>query len=55
MAVNQTAVRLWLGLSGDGRWWDIQPVSAGVFGVACGFAVTILASLATTDGKGRPS
>jgi cation/acetate symporter len=55
MAVNQPAVRHWLGLSGDGRWWDIQPVSAGVFGVACGLAVTILVSLVTTTGKGRNS
>ncbi|MDE2417048.1 MAG: VC_2705 family sodium/solute symporter [Burkholderiales bacterium] len=53
MAANQPVVRQWMGLSGDGRWWDIQPVSAGVFGVACGFAVTILVSLVTTAGKVR--
>ena len=28
-------------------WWDILPISAGVFGVPVGFAVTILVSLGT--------
>ncbi|HSI47004.1 MAG TPA: VC_2705 family sodium/solute symporter [Ideonella sp.] len=28
-------------------WWDIQPVSAGVFGVPFGFLVTIIVSLLT--------
>lgn len=28
-------------------WWDIQPISAGVFGVPLGFAVMILVSLVT--------
>ncbi len=28
-------------------WWDIQPISAGVFGVPVGFAVIILVSLVT--------
>jgi cation/acetate symporter len=28
-------------------WWDILPISAGVFGVPVGFAVTILVSLVT--------
>jgi len=28
-------------------WWDIQPISAGVFGVPLGFAVIILVSLVT--------
>ncbi|MFD0666186.1 VC_2705 family sodium/solute symporter [Ramlibacter sp. MAHUQ-53] len=28
-------------------WWSIQPVSGGVFGVAAGVAVTVVASLAT--------
>jgi len=28
-------------------WWDIQPISAGVFGVPIGFAVIILVSLVT--------
>jgi cation/acetate symporter len=28
-------------------WWDIQPISAGVFGVPLGFAVIVLVSLIT--------
>ncbi len=28
-------------------WWDIQPISAGIFGVATGFAVIIIVSLFT--------
>ncbi len=28
-------------------WWDIQPISAGIFGVPIGFAVIILVSLVT--------
>ena len=28
-------------------WWGIQPISAGVFGVALGFAVIFLVSLVT--------
>ncbi|WP_096667959.1 sodium:solute symporter family protein [Polaromonas sp. AET17H-212] len=28
-------------------WWDIQPISAGVFGVPIGFAVILLVSLVT--------
>jgi cation/acetate symporter len=28
-------------------WWDIQPISAGVFGVPIGFAVIFLVSLIT--------
>jgi cation/acetate symporter len=28
-------------------WWEIQPISAGVFGVPLGFAVIILVSLVT--------
>jgi cation/acetate symporter len=31
----------------DCLWWDIQPISAGVFGVPVGFAVMIVASLVT--------
>lgn len=52
MAVNQPAVRHWLALSGDGLWWNIQPVSAGVFGVASGLVVTVLVSLFTRTGRG---
>jgi cation/acetate symporter len=28
-------------------WWDIQPISAGLFGVPIGFAVIIIVSLLT--------
>jgi cation/acetate symporter len=47
MLVNQPAVRGYLNLSGDGLWWGIQPVSAGVFGVAAGLFTMVLVSLAT--------
>ena len=30
-----------------GLWWDIQPISAGVFGVPVGFLVILLVSLVT--------
>ncbi len=45
MAVNSAALRTALGLSGTGLWFDIQPISAGVFGVFAGFVVTVLVSL----------
>lgn len=45
MAVNTASLRSALGLSGTGLWLDIQPVSAGVFGVLAGFVVTVLVSL----------
>ncbi|HVO08142.1 MAG TPA: sodium:solute symporter family protein [Burkholderiaceae bacterium] len=32
-------------------WWDIQPISAGVFGVPVGFAVIIIVSLLTPAPK----
>jgi cation/acetate symporter len=28
-------------------WWDIQPISAGVFGVPVGFAVILIVSMLT--------
>jgi cation/acetate symporter len=49
MLVNAVSVRAALGWSGSGLWFGIQPISAGVFGVAAGLAVTILVSL-----LGRP-
>lgn len=49
MALNSVAVRAWLGLSGNGLWFGIQPVSAGVFGVAAGVLVTWLVSLRYPD------
>ncbi len=45
MAVNAASIRTALGLIGTGLWFDIQPVSAGVFGVFAGFVVTVMASL----------
>jgi cation/acetate symporter len=50
MAINLPVIRLSLGLSGEGLWWGIQPVSAGVFGVTAGFATTVLLSLVTRAG-----
>jgi cation/acetate symporter len=50
MAVNLPFSHRWLGLGGavsDMRWWDIEPASAGVFGVPIGCAVTVLVSLLT--------
>jgi cation/acetate symporter len=45
MVVNLPGVRSILGLVGDGLWWGIQPISAGVFGVAAGLMAAILVSL----------
>jgi cation/acetate symporter len=37
---------VWGGAAGaDHRWWDIDPVAAGVFGVPVGFLLLWLASL----------
>ncbi len=47
MLSNATAVREALGLQGSGLWWGIQPVSAGVFGVAAGTLVMVVVSLLT--------
>jgi cation/acetate symporter len=47
MVVNLPAVRAAYQLSGDGLWWGIQPVSAGVFGVAAGLCVAFLVSTFT--------
>jgi cation/acetate symporter len=46
LLVNVPVVRLALGLApGQSLWFGIQPLSAGVFGVPVGFAVTFAASL----------
>ena len=46
MATTQPWLRQALGLTGESQlWWDIQPISAGVFGVPVGFAVMVVASL----------
>lgn len=48
MAVNQPWLREALGITTPIRlWWDILPISAGVFGVPVGFAVIVLVSLVT--------
>jgi cation/acetate symporter len=44
MVINLPTVRSTLGLLGDGLWWGIAPVSAGVFGVAAGFVTLVLVS-----------
>jgi len=49
MAINLPGVRAVLGLGEDGLWWGIQPVSAGVFGVAAGFVTTVILSLFSGD------
>jgi cation/acetate symporter len=52
MALNQPWLReMFHGISKSAPvtslWWDIQPISAGVFGVPLGFAVIVLVSLIT--------
>jgi cation/acetate symporter len=44
MLINAAPIRSFLGLTGSGMWFGIQPVSSGVFGVFAGFAVTLLLS-----------
>ena len=45
MLLNAPAVRQYFSWGGDGLWFGIQPVSAGVFGVASGLLMTVLVSL----------
>ncbi len=50
MATTQPWMRRMFGVTSpiqDNLWWDIQPISAGVFGVPLGFAVIIIVSLLT--------
>ena len=47
MVINLPALRAAWGLGGSGLWWGIQPVSAGVFGVAAGVVCTVLVSYFT--------
>ena len=50
MARNLPGPRAWLNLGPPGvdlRWWGIDPMSAGVFGVPLGCAVLVLVSLLT--------
>lgn len=54
MLINSVSVRSALGLNGSGLWFDIQPVSAGIFGVLAGLVVTFGLSLATRSGRALP-
>ena len=45
MVINHSSVRQALRWSHDGLWFGIQPVSAGIFGVAAGVVTTVLLSL----------
>jgi cation/acetate symporter len=48
MATTHPWLRGLFGLTGEPQlWWDIHPVSAGVFGVPVGFAVIVVVSLLT--------
>ena len=48
MVMNQPWLRSVFGVTSAVRlWWDIQPISAGLFGVPVGFAVILLVSLVT--------
>jgi cation/acetate symporter len=53
IVTNLSSVRQTLGLTGSGLWFEIQPVSAGVFGVAAGLAVAVL--LTVLSRRPRPS
>ena len=54
MVINLPAVRSELGLPlQGGMWFGIQPVSAGVFGVAAGFLSMVVVSLLTRHGVGE--
>ena len=50
MATTQPWLRSVFGVTSpiaDHIWWDIQPISAGLFGVPVGFALIIIVSLLT--------
>ncbi|MFN4350145.1 MAG: sodium:solute symporter family protein [Hylemonella sp.] len=48
MVMTQPWLRGMFGITSPVQlWWDIQPISAGLFGVPVGFAVIILVSLVT--------
>ena len=48
MATTHPWLRSLFGLTGEPQlWWDIHPVSAGVFGVPLGFVVIVVVSLLT--------
>ena len=60
MARNHVGLRVWLGLDGLGaglaaadlRWFGIDPMAAGVFGVPAGCAALLLVSLLTAPPAG---
>jgi cation/acetate symporter len=52
MATTQPWLRAVFGVKGtiaDNTWWDINPISAGIFGVPLGFIVIIVVSLLTKE------
>ena len=54
MVTTQPWLRGMVGVTGpiaDYTWWDIAPISAGLFGVPVGFAVIIIVSLLTPAPK----
>ena len=54
MATTQPWLRSLFGVTdpiSDNMWWDILPISAGVFGVPLGFAVILVVSLITPAPK----
>ena len=56
MTAKAPGVRSALGLAGEPQlWFGIQPVAAGVFGVAVGVAVTVAASLLVPVRAARPA
>ncbi len=52
MLINLPSVRTLLSLTGSGLWFDIEPVSAGVFGVGAGLLVTVALSWLTRGSVG---
>ena len=53
MLINMAPVRTLLSLQGPGLWFEIDPVSAGVFGVGAGLLVTIVLSWLTRGSAAR--
>ncbi len=54
MATTQPWLRSVFGVKSsvaDNTWWDIAPISAGIFGVPLGFAIIIIVSLLTPAPK----
>jgi cation/acetate symporter len=50
MCITQPWLRRVFNVSGtvaENTWWDISPISAGIFGIPAAFAVTIIVSLLT--------